>query len=83
MTEQANTNLSDLRGADPTAEVEAWIRVGAPADADDAQGGPPDAAVEHGSPEEGQEGSVDADPVYANIVEPANSGGIRTRSFRN
>ena len=63
---------SDLGGADPAAEVEAWIRVCAPADADDAQGGPPsDASVEHGLLQEGQEGSVDADPVYERVDEPA------------
>ena len=37
--------FSDIGGAHPAAKVEARIRVGAPADADDAQGGPSDAAA--------------------------------------
>ena len=69
-----NTNLSDLGGADPTAEVEAWIRVGAPADDDDAQGGPSDAATVCGDGprgQEGKEGLAYADPIHARVVEPA------------
>ena len=71
-----NTPLSDPGGADPTAKVEAWIRVGTPADADDAKGGPLDAAVGHGTRQEGQEGSADADPLYAGAAEPTDIGVI-------
>ena len=67
--------FSDIGGAHPTAKVEARIRVGAPADADDAQGGPSDAAAVGGNGtrggQEGQEGPAYADPIHARVVEPA------------
>ena len=74
-----STNLSayrfsDTGGAHPTAKVEARIRVGAPADDDDAQGGPSDAAAVGGDgprAQEGKEGPAYADPVHARVAEPA------------
>ena len=64
----------DIGGAHPTAEVEARIRVGAPADDDDAQGGPSDAAAVGGDgphEQEGKEGPAYPDPIHARVVEPA------------
>ena len=74
-TNMSDYRFSDIGGAHPTAKVEARIRVGAPADADDAQGGPSDAAAVGGDGprggQEGQEGPAHADPVHARVVEPA------------
>ena len=65
---------SDIGRAHPAAKVEARIRVGAPADDDDAQGGPSDAATVCGDgprAQEGKEGLAYADPIHARVVEPA------------